>query len=122
MRPDMHARRVEPDKKWFAVLDGFIDEFLFGVVDLHVNGRHAFAGERAGVLNLLSALAVGPRVQHPARAVLLFELRVFWVIISLRLLLGIQVIEIAKELIETVYCWEVRVPVAKMILSELTCC
>ena len=66
-------------------------------------GRHARAGQRTGVLDRLPALAVRPGVQHAARAVLLLELGILRVVVGLRLLLGVEVVEVAEELVEAVH-------------------
>ena len=99
--------------------------------DLVVDGLHALAGERAGVLDRLLAdsaearilggvVAVGgPAVQHAARAELLPELRVLRVVGILRLLLGVEVIEVAEELVEAVDRRQELVAVAEVVLAEL---
>ena len=72
-----------------------------------------------GVLDLLAALAVRPGVEHAARAVLLPELRILRVVVGLRLLLGVQVVEVAEELVEAVHGRQVLVAVAEVVLAEL---
>ena len=59
--------------------------------------------ERAGVLDLLPALAVRPGVQHATRAVLLLELGILRIVVGFRLFLGVQVVEVAEELVEPVH-------------------
>ena len=49
-----------------------------------------------------------------ARSELLFEFRVFWIEIAFRFFLGIQVIEIAKEFIETMICRQKLIAIAEM--------
>src|SRR5262249_20007561 len=66
MRPHVHARGVEPHEEGLAALDRAAHELLLCVVDLQVDRGHPRPGERAGILDLLSALAVGPGVQHAA--------------------------------------------------------
>ena len=90
--------------------------------DVIVDGFHALLGQRAGVLDFLRAVGIGPAMQHAARAELLPEVREVLrrrVVAQLRLLLGIQVIEIAEELIEAVHGRQVLVPVAEMVFPEL---
>ena len=58
-------------------------------------------------------------MEHAARAVLLLELRVLRVVVGLRLLLGVQVVEVAEELVESVHRRQVRVAVAQVVLAEL---
>ena len=86
---------------------------------LVVDGLHALLGERAGVLDLLAALAVRPAVQHAARAEALLERRVLRIVRILRLFLGIEVIEVAEELVEAVHRRQKFVLVAQMVLAEL---
>ena len=56
---------------------------------------------------------------HAARAVLLPELRILRVEVALRLLLGVEVVEVAEELVEAVLGRQVLVAVAEMVLAEL---
>ena len=56
---------------------------------------------------------------HAARAVLLQELGVLRIVGLLGLLLGVQVVEIAEELVEAVNGRQVLVAVAQMVLAEL---
>src|SRR5262249_2366720 len=110
---------VVPQEKRLSFLVDLIDETerMFG--DLFVDCFHALHGERSGVLDLLSALAVSPAVQHAAGAKSLPELRVAWIVGVLRLLLGIEVVEVAEKLVEAMRCGEKLVLVAQMVLAEL---
>ena len=67
----------------------------------------------------LPALAVGHAVQHAARAELLLERRILRIVGQLRLFLGVQVIEVAEELVEAVHGRQVFVAVAEVVLAEL---
>ena len=58
-------------------------------------------------------------LQHATRAVLLSELRVLRIVRIVRLFLGIQVIEVSEELIESVHGGQVLVAIAKVVLAEL---
>ena len=73
----------------------------------------------AGVLDLLRAVGVGPGVEDAARPELLLELGILRVVGVLRLLLGVQVIEIAEELVEAVRRRKELVAVAEVVLAEL---
>jgi len=115
----MHAGGVQPDEEGLLALDRLVNESLGGRVDFLVNGLHALLRQRARVLALLAALADGVTVQHPARAILLFELRIFRVVIGLRFLLRIKVVKVAEELVEAVHRRQVFVLVAQVILAEL---
>ena len=79
-----------------------------------------FLVERAGALDLLRAVRVRPGVDHAARAVLLPHLRVLEVVRVLRLVLGVQVVERAVELVEAVHGRQMLVEVAEVVLAELT--
>ena len=120
MRPDVHARGVEPDEERLVVLDRPCRRTSVRRRRSPDRRWACAPGERAGVLDLLPALAVAPRVQHAARAVLLPELGVLRVVVGLRLLLGVQVVEVAEELVEAVHRRQVRVAVAEVVLAELT--
>src|SRR3990170_4495531 len=119
MGPDMHARRVEPDEEGLAVLDRLLDELLFGGVDFQINGWHPCLGERTGVLDLLPALAVGPRMEYTARAVFLLKLGILRVVIGFGLFLSVEVVEIAEELVEPMHRRQMLVAVAEVVLAEL---
>ena len=83
---------------------------------LVVDRLHALAVQRAGVLDL----AVGEAVEHAARRVGLDERRVVLrPVRALRLLLGVEVVEVAEELVEAVVGRQVLVPVAEVVLAEL---
>ena len=56
-------------------------------------------GQRAGVLDLAVRRV---DLEHAARAELLAELRVLRIVGILRLLLGVEVVEVAEELVEAV--------------------
>ena len=67
-------------------------------------------------------LVGGPAVQHAARAELLAELREVLrgrVVRQLRLLFGVQVVEVAEELVEAVHRRQILVAVAQVVLAEL---
>ena len=84
-----------------------------------VDGFHALLRQRAGILDLLPALAVRPGMQHAARPEALLERGVLRVVRVLRLFLGVQVIEVAEELVEAVHRGQELVLVAQMVLAEL---
>src|SRR5215470_845695 len=119
MRPHVHARGVEPDEERLARLRRLVHEGALRGEDLLVDGGHACPGERAGVVDLLTALAVRPGVKDAAGSVLLPEVRILGVVVALWLLLGVEVIEVAEELVEAVHGGQVLVAVAQVILAEL---
>jgi hypothetical protein len=89
---------------------------------LVVDGLHALLGERAGVLDG----AVGGGSDHAAGAELLAEgaavgqHHVARIVLVLRFLLGVEVVEVAVELVEAVVGGQVLVAVAEVVLAELT--
>ncbi len=117
--PDVHARGVEPDEERFVVLGRLAHKLLFGIEDFHVHRFHPSLGQGSGVLDFLTALAVGPGVEHAARAVFLLKLRILRVVIRLRFLLRVQMVEVAEELIEAMHRRQMRVLVAEMVFAEL---
>ena len=84
-------------------------------VDLLVDRLHALARQRAGV----GDRAVGKAVDHAARAELLLELGALRVVGVLGLFFGVQVVEIAEELVEAVVGRQHLVAVAEVVLAEL---
>src|SRR3954467_6927627 len=56
-------------------------------------------------------------LEHAARPELRAKARVFRVIGILRLLLGVEVIKVAEELVEAVHCRQVLVAVAEVVLA-----
>ena len=88
--------------------------------DLLVDGLHALLGQRAGVRDRLAALAVGHAVEHAARSKLLLEFRILGIVGQFRLLLGVEVIEIAEKFVEAVHGRQIFVAIAEMVLAELT--
>jgi hypothetical protein len=111
-----------------------LDEVLGRRRRLVVDRLHALLRERAGVLDSLLAhappawlfgrvvLVRRPRVDHAARPeplLVLWEVLLGRVVRHLRLLLGVQVVEVAVELVEAVRGGQVLVQVAEVILAEL---
>ena len=96
-----------------------VDEVERGGQELLVHRFHSLAGQRAGVFDGL--LAVGRRLalQHAARAELLLELGALGVVGVLRFLLGVEVVEVAEELVEPVDRRQHLVLVADVVLAEL---
>src|SRR5580765_4194943 len=131
MREDVHARGVHPAEKGLAGLDltaHVVDGGRGGVV----NGFHALLRKGPGIFDNLLADTTPMRVlrgvvflaslatQNAARGILCHVFFVIlWPILALWLFLGIEVIEVAEELIESVHCWEIVVSVSKMVLAEL---
>ncbi len=117
--PDVHARRGHPGEEGLVGLVGPLDEVDRRVGELVVRRLHALFRHGPGVLDLLAALAVGPAVDHAAGAELLPELGILRVVVALRLLLGVEVVEVAEELVEAVDRRQMFVLVAQVVLAEL---
>ena len=115
----MHAGRVPPDEEWLAVAVGLLHELQARVEELLVHRLHALGRQGAGVLDLLRSVRIGPAVQHTARPELLLELGIFRVVRALRLLLRVQVVEVAEELVEAVDRGQELVAVTQVVLAEL---
>ncbi len=119
VRPDVHPGRVPPAEEWLAVAVGLLDELEARVEELLVDRLHPLGRQRTGVLDLLRAVRIGPGMQDAARTILLLELGIFGIVRVLRLLLRVQVVEVAEELIEAVRGGQELVAVAQVVLAEL---
>src|SRR5436305_4395559 len=119
MGPAMHSGRVVPNKKRFPFRVALVDEFegVFGY--LFIDRFHALAGESTGIFDLLPTLSIRPAVEYASRPEPLLEFRVLRIVCVFRLLFGIEVVEISKELIEPVHCWQEFVFISKMVFAEL---
>ena len=127
----VHARRVVPDEERLARRVLALHEVDRRRRGLVVDGLHALLGQRAGVLDgLLADLAeagIDGRVvdvgrlglQHAARAELREVCRILRIVGKLRLLLGVEVVEVAEELVEAVDGGQRLVAVADVVLAEL---
>src|SRR5262245_47971498 len=111
----MHARRVEPDEERPVGARLAADEILGRAEELLVNRRHARDIQRAGILDL----AVRRRLDDAAWPILFLEIRILRVEVALGLLLGVEVVEIAEELIKAVLGRQMLVAIAEMVLAEL---
>ena len=130
-RPDVHAGRIEPNEEGLLVSVRAVDEVDRGGEELLVDGLHALLGERPGILAFLLAPRAEARIvaqrvgggghalQDAARTELRSEGGVLWIIGMLGLVLGVQVIEVAEELVEAVHGRQELVAVAEMVLAEL---
>src|SRR6185369_16767791 len=96
------------------------------------DGLHSLARQRSSVFYGLLAHAAESRIyggiirvgglalQHSALHEKLFERRVIpWIIRLLRLLLGIEVVEVAVELVESMEGRQEFVTIAQAVLSDL---
>src|SRR5215472_11233862 len=119
MREDVHAGGVEPHEEWSIRLHRPVDKVESTVQEFLVDGLHALGVESTGILDFLCAVGLGPAVEYAARAELLLELRVLGIVGTFRLLLGVQVVEVAEELVEAVRGGKKLVAIAEMVLAEL---
>ena len=131
--PDVHAGRIEPDEERLLVLVRAVDEVERGVEELLVDRLHALLG-RAGRCPRSSACpmrrSADPRpasrrwspciCSTPRGPNLQLELGVLRIVGVLRLVLGVEVIEVAEELVEAVHGRQELVAVAEMVLAELS--
>ena len=102
-----------------------------GIGELVVDRFHSLDRQRAGVLDLLladlSELRIdggvigvgGPAVQHATRTELLAEPGILGIVGVLRLFLGVEVVEVAEELVEAMDGRQELVEVAEVVLAEL---
>ena len=117
--PDVHPGGVPPQEERLARGVRPLDEVERALGHLHVDRLHPLLGQRAGVLDRLRAVRIGDRLDHAARAEPLLEGRVLRIVGILRLLLGVQVVEVAEELVEAVIGRHVLVEVAEVVLAVL---
>src|SRR5262245_29541331 len=94
----MHARAIEVREPGLAYLGLTVHEVERSSQELLVYCLHTFLGERTGVLDL----PVGKRVNHAARPEAFAKFGTLWVVGIFWLLLGVQMIEVTEELVETV--------------------
>src|SRR5262245_23054184 len=120
MREDVHPRRVPPDEERLVVLDGLVDELEARIQEFLVDSFHALGRQRARVLDFLRPIGVGPAVEHAPWSELLLELRILRIVGVFRLLLRVQMIEIAVKLVEAVGVRRELVSVAEVVLAKLS--
>ncbi len=122
VRAEVHVRGVQPHEERGVVGGGVGHEPQRLRNDLVVDRLHPLLGQRAGVFDPLCAVTVRPRVDHPARSEVLAEvgeLLLGGVVGQFRLLFGVEVVQIAEELVEPVHGREELVAVAEVVLAEL---
>ena len=98
MGAEVHPRTVPPHEERLAGLVLPLDEIQRCGDGLVVDRLHALPRQRAGVLDA----PVGVGTDYAPRAETLAERRILRVVLVLRLLLGVQVVEVAEELVEAV--------------------
>ena len=130
----MHVRGVEPDEEGLARVVLALHEVLGRRNKFVVARFHALFRERAGVGHSLFSdfaptrlfgriVLVGrPGMHHPARSKSIAEVReilLVRVVLHFRLFFGVEVIEVAEELVEAVVGRQHVVEIAEMVLAEL---
>jgi hypothetical protein len=116
---DVHSRRVPPAEERLAGLMLALNEVECGGAELFVDGLHALPGQRTGILDRLSPVRLRPGAQNSSGSEPLLEFGILRVVGILGLLLGVEMVKVAEELIEAVHSRQEFVPVAKMVLAEL---
>jgi hypothetical protein len=108
--------KVHPAKKRLARLGLLGNPVHAGIRRFVIDGLHPLGGQRAGILDP----AVREAVQYAARIVGLEEHRiVLWPIRTFGLFFGIEMIEVAEELVEAMIGRQILVPIAEVVLAEL---
>ena len=130
--PDVHTGRIEPGEERLLVAVRAVDEVKRGAEKFLVHCLHAFLGEWAGIGAALLAPLAETRIlarrigngrraaKDAARTETQLELSILRIVGVLGLVLGVQVVEIAKELVEAVNRRQKLIAVAEMVLTELS--
>ena len=131
MRAKMHVREVHPDKERLARLRLALDEISSPLRHVVVDRLHPLPGKWSRVLDRLLADLAESRihsrivrvcrfaVEHAPRTVLFTKGRVLGIVAVLWFFLGVEMIQIAIELIEAVDGRQEFVAVTQMVLAEL---
>ena len=128
---EVHVSEVDPDEKRFVGLHLALNEVDRAFGGDVVDRLHPLLGQGTGVLDdLLANLAeagINSRVvfirrlgiNHPARSIFLAKSGVLGIIAKLRLFLGVEVVKVAEELVESVDGGEKLIAVAEVVLAKL---
>ena len=134
VRVKMHVGEVHPDEEGLVVVDVLLDEALGLLCKVVVAGQHPLRVQRSGVFDLLLAdlapawmhrrvVDVGCEAVDDAawlhRLDEVAELFLGEVVVHLRFFFGIEMVEVAVELVEAVIGRQHAVQVAEMVLAEL---
>src|SRR4029453_8063022 len=131
--PDKHPGRVMPEEERLIRFGSAIEEVQRVIQEIVLNGLHPLFRQWTGVLDGLLADAAKARidrrivvirglaVEHPTGEEELFEGRmILRVVRLLRLLLGVEVIQVAVELVESMKGGQEFVPITEVILPDLS--
>ena len=113
--PHVHAGGVVPDEKWLFPGVGIFHKINRRLGELLIDGFHALSAQGTGVFDQ----AIGLGTDYPPGSIALPEFRVLGVEVSLGLLLGIHVVQVAEKFIEAVGGGQVLILVAQVILAKL---
>ena len=111
----MHPGGVEPDEEWFFGLVLAVNEIQGRAEEFLIHRFHALFGQGAGVFDF----AASRGFYHAPGAELLFEGRILGIGRIFRSLFGVEVIEVAEELVKTVGRGQELILVAQVVLAEL---
>src|SRR5215203_821823 len=115
---EVHVGGVEPHEERCVGLVLTVNEAERRFKELVVGRFHALLGQRPGVFDA----TVSPAVDHSSGTESLPEVGEVvgrWVVCQLRLLFGVQVVEVAEELVEAVVGRQELVLVTEVVLAEL---
>ena len=113
---DVHAGGVPPKKKRLVRLCSTLHEVDRLLGNLLIDRLHAFLGEWSRVLDP----AICKAVDDSTGTEFLFELGIFRVVGIFRLLLRIEVVEVAKKLLKSMAGRQHVITVAEVVFSKLT--
>ncbi len=94
---------------------GFFHEIESAGSHFRVDSLHPFHRQGAGVLYP----AISVRMNNTPGAELLAKCWILWVVDIFRLVLGVEVVQVAEELVEAVIGGQVLIAVTQVILAEL---
>ena len=115
VREDVHAGGVPPHEEGLLILRGAVHEVQGFDRDFLVDRLHALARQRTRVRDA----AVGEAMNDAARTKPLLELGIFRIVRVFGLFLGVEVIQVAEELVEAVIGRQHLVAVAQVVLAKL---
>ena len=115
--PEMHASGVKPHKERLVLFGGALNKLLGAVEKFEIHRLHALFIKRPRIRHA----AVGEAMHHTARTKTLPKGGVLRVVRILRLLFGVEVIEVAKEFVEPVLGGQKFIAVTEVVFSKLSC-
>jgi hypothetical protein len=128
----MHPAWIEPHKEGLLVAVCPIDEIRRSCQEFLVDCFHALFGERTSIFALLLTPGTEPGIvarrvgrdcsalHHATRPKLRLERWILRIVRIFRFIFGIQMIEVAEELVETMHGGQEFIAIPEMILAELS--